>query len=189
MQIIGLTGGIGSGKSTIARGLQRRGYMVYLCDDEAKRVVVEDPAVRAQITQLLGPEVYQDGYYMTKVVRAKIAARPSLLDRLNAIIHPAVREDILHRPERPLFIETAILFESGLDSLCDCIVAVTAPETVRIARVLKRERNWTEDEVKRRMARQMSEQQLKAKADIVLCNDGTTSIEALVEQLLESLDI
>ena len=93
--IIGLTGGIGSGKSTIAQGLRQMGYAVYDTDSEAKRLIVEDAAVREQIISLLGPEVYQDNIYQTAIVAQRVFADKGLLARLNAIVHPAVRADIL----------------------------------------------------------------------------------------------
>ena len=188
MRIIGLTGGIGSGKSTVAGELVARGYAVYLCDDEAKRIVVENPAVRAQIRALLGDEVYAGDVYQTAVVLRRLSEDPSLLPRLNAIIHPAVIEDIMAKGEglmanELLFVESAILYESGIDRICDRVVAVTAPEDLRIARVLAREKDWSADDVRRRMNRQMPESELIRRADIVLCNDGTQSIASLVDDL------
>ena len=188
MRIIGLTGGIGSGKSTVARELVARGYAVYLCDDEAKRIVVENPTVRAQIRALLGDEVYVGDVYQTAVVLRRLSEDPSLLPRLNAIIHPAVIEDIMAKAEglmanELLFVESAILYESGIDRICDRVVAVTAPEDLRIARVLAREKDWTADDVRRHMNRQMPESELIRRADIVLCNDGAQSVASLVDDL------
>ena len=93
--IVGITGGIGGGKSVIARRLRQMGYAVYDTDTEAKRLIVEDAAVREQITILLGPEVYQDNIYQTAIVAQRVFSDPSLLAQLNAIVHPAVRADIL----------------------------------------------------------------------------------------------
>ena len=192
MHIIGLTGGIGSGKSTIARALVNRGYTVYLCDEEAKRIVVEDVEVRAQIEDLLGAEVYANNTYQTSVVLQKIAADRSLLERLNAIIHPAVIEDISAtsvkgKTEELLFVESAILYESGVTQLCEFVAAVVAPESVRLARVLKRDPNRNEAEVRRCIGRQMRDEELARRADLVLENDGKQSVEALVDKLLENI--
>ena len=93
--LIGLTGGIGSGKSTIAQQLRAMGYAVYDTDSQAKRLIQSDPHVREQITALFGTEVYQDGVYQTALVAQRVFADPVLLSRLNAIVHPAVRADIL----------------------------------------------------------------------------------------------
>lgn len=192
MHIIGLTGGIGSGKSTIARTLVRRGYTVYLCDEEAKRIVVEDVVVRAQIEDLLGAEVFVDNIYQPSVVLRKLANDPSLLEHLNAIIHPAVLEDIRAASERGkaedlLFVESAILYESGVAQVCEFVAAVVAPESVRLARVLKRDPNRNEAEVRRCINRQMTDEELVRCADVVLENDGVQSIDLLVDRLLENV--
>ena len=93
--IIGLTGGIGSGKSTIAKQLREMEYAVYDTDSEAKRLIVEDATVRRQMEQLFGKEIYADGIYQTALVAQRVFADKSLLAQLNAIVHPAVRADIL----------------------------------------------------------------------------------------------
>lgn len=192
MHIIGLTGGIGSGKSTIARTLVRRGYTVYLCDEEAKRIVVEDVVVRAKIEDLLGAEVFVDNIYQPSVVLQKLANDPSLLEHLNAIIHPAVLEDIRAASKRGkaedlLFVESAILYESGVAQVCEFVAAVVAPESVRLARVLKRDPNRNEAEVRRCINRQMTDEELVRCADVVLENDGVQSIDLLVDRLLENI--
>ena len=93
--IIGITGGIGSGKSTIAKQLRAMGYAVYDTDSAAKRLIVEDAHVRQQIEQLFGNEVYKDGVYQTALVAQRVFADHSLLAQLNAIVHPAVKADIM----------------------------------------------------------------------------------------------
>ena len=93
--LIGITGGIGSGKSTITKQLCKMGYAVYDTDSEAKRLIVEDITVRQQIEQLLGKEVYADGVYQTALVAQRVFADKSLLAQLNAIVHPTVKADIL----------------------------------------------------------------------------------------------
>lgn len=110
--IIGLTGGIGSGKSTIARELAKQGFAIYDCDREAKRIIEEDKDVQQAIIDLLGHEAFADGVYNTKYVAKRVFEEPELLAALNTIVHPKVREDILKR--KPDFIESAILFEAGL---------------------------------------------------------------------------
>ena len=133
----GLTGGIGSGKSTIAKALVQRGYTVYDCDQEAKRIIAEDKDVQQAIVDLLGQEAFVDGKYNTVYVAKRVFVEPQLLKQLNAIVHPAVGKDILTR--QPDFVESAILYESGLDRLCDKIVVVDAPENIRIARTIARD--------------------------------------------------
>lgn len=193
--IIGITGGIGSGKSTIAKQLRAMGYAVYDTDSEAKRLIVEDTQVRQQIEQLFGSEVYKDGVYQTALVAQRVFADHSLLAQLNAIVHPAVRADIERRvsghasresrvenQKNLFFIECAILYQAGFDSLCDKVVAVTAPEDVRLQRVIARDHS-SSDKVLARMRAQQAEEILQ-RADIIINNDGQTSILTLCEEIL-----
>ena len=165
--IIGITGGIGSGKSTIARELSQRGFAVYDCDKEAKRIIAENKDVQQQIINLFGEKSFINGIYNTQYI-SKCVFSPSLqgrsgealLAQLNEIIHPAVKADILQRSgltaqrsnsvavqqAKPvcqaapvLFVESAILFEAGLDTICDKIIVIEAPEEVRIARTIERD--------------------------------------------------
>ena len=177
----------------IARQLRRMGYEVYDTDSQAKRLIVEDSKIRKQITALFGEEVYKDGVYQTALVAQKVFADKSLLAQLNAIVHPAVRQDILHRFTSPpfrgesggglFFIECAILYQAGIDALCDKVVAVTAPEDIRLSRVIARDRSDI-DKVRARMRAQSTEEDLR-RADIVIHNDGTTPIPQLCEELLQ----
>ena len=187
--IIGITGGIGSGKSVIAKQLREMGYAVYDTDSEAKRLIVEDAHVREQMEQLFGEEVYRDGVYQTAVVAQRVFADKSLLARLNTIVHPAVRADIKDwilenggRDSEVNFIECAILYQAGFDSLCDKVVAVTAPEDIRMERVIARDHS-TIDKVRARMRAQNAEQDM-LRADIVVNNDGEIPISTLCRQIL-----
>ena len=196
--IIGITGGIGSGKSVIAKQLRRMGYSVYDTDSEAKRIIVEDATVREQMTALFGEEVYQDGVYQTSFVAQQVFADKNLLAKLNAIVHPAVKQDIisklrslgvlsepLKRDSGLFFIECAILFQAGFDVLCDKVVAVTAPEYIRLERVIARDHSDM-DKVRARMRAQEAEKDLQ-RADIVINNDGTTPIPTLCEEIIHLL--
>ena len=196
--IIGITGGIGSGKSTIAKQLREMGYMVYDTDSEAKRLIVEDTHVRQQIEQLFGSEVYKDGVYQTALVAQRVFADHSLLAKLNAIVHPAVKADIMNRVSRLasqesqignqknlFFIECAILYQAGFDTLCDKVVAVTAPEEIRLARAVARDHS-TIEKVRARIHAQEAEKDVK-RADIVINNDGQTPILTLCEEILRFL--
>lgn len=204
--IIGITGGIGSGKSVIAKQLRQMGHEVYDTDSEAKRLIVEDTHVREQITALFGPEAYKDGVYQTAFVAQQvfnancplpIANCPSpnpLLARLNAIVHPAVHQDILNRysptftdihRHSPIFIECAILYTAHLDQLCDKVVVVTAPEEVRLVRTIARDHSDI-DKVRARMRAQNVEEDIR-RADIIINNDGNTPISILCEQILKEL--
>lgn len=197
--IIGITGGIGSGKSVIARQLRKMGYSVYDTDSEAKRIIVEDATVREQMTALFGEEVYKDDVYQTSFVAQQVFADKNLLAKLNAIVHPAVKADIISKfrslgvPSEPLnshprglfFIECAILFQAGFDVLCDKVVAVTAPEDIRLERVIARDHSDM-NKVRARMRAQEAEKDLQ-RADIVINNDGTTPIPTLCEEIIHLL--
>ena len=198
--IIGITGGIGSGKSTIAKQLREMGYAMYDTDSEAKRLITEDAIVRQQIEQLFGSEAYTNGVYQTAWVAQRVFADKSLLAQLNAIVHPAVKEDIIRWVQHinealpsyatsfqptPCFVECAILYQAGFNTLCDKVVAVTAPEEVRIDRVITRDHS-TIEKVRARMRAQDLEQNLQC-ADIVVNNDGTLPIAKLCETILQQI--
>ena len=198
--IIGLTGGIGSGKSTVAEQLREMGYAVYDTDSEAKRLIMENPKVRQQMEQLFGKEVYQNGVYQTAMVAQRVFADKSLLAQLNGIVHPTVKTDIMrwaqsfhpttqHDTTRhnttPCFVECAILYQAGFDALCDKVVAMTAPEEVRLARAIARDHS-TIDKVRARMRAQETEKDIQ-RADIVINNDGSTPIPTLCEEIIRLL--
>lgn len=142
MMIVGLTGGIGSGKSTVAKMFKKLGVPVYNSDKKAKNLMKSSKKLRASIKALLGDDAY-DGKKLNKAYIAnKIFQDKSLLNKLNGIVHPAVRENFISwakKQEAPYVIqEAAIIFENGLHEFYDKIVLVTAPEKVRLKRVLER---------------------------------------------------
>ena len=188
--IIGITGGIGSGKSTIAQELGKQGFAVYDCDREAKRIIAENKNVQQAIIALLGKEAFVDGTYNTAYVAQRVFADPKLRQQLNAIIHPAVKEDILNK--RPRVIESAILCEAGLDSLCDKIVVVEAPEAIRIERVLARDYKGdaspaNKDKVRARVQAQANAYDaIPQQKRLTIINDGQTPIANLVQGFINS---
>ena len=209
--MVGITGGIGSGKSTIARALAARGYAVYDCDREAKRIISENKAVQQQIIALLGPEAFVNGVYNTSYVAQRVFAEPELLERLNQIVHPAVKADIIrHSPlsgsaASPLitppflFLDSAILFEAGLDSLCDKIFVIEAPEDIRIARTIARDYHGDAspeniNKVRARIRAQHDQSTIKRPCRVtinqstILLNDGRKSIEELAEEIIALLN-
>ena len=203
--LIGITGGIGSGKSVIAQQLRQVGYGVYDTDSEAKRIIMEDAHVRAQITALFGSQAYKDGVYQTAFVAQQVFADKELLSQLNAIVHPAVRRDILSRladsmildgrsnseqfvdnsQQSFFFIECAILYTAHLDDICDKVVAVIAPEAVRLERVIERDHSDV-TKVLARMRIQDVEMDLK-RADIIINNDGNAPISVLCEEIITQI--
>jgi len=184
---IGLTGGIGSGKSTIAYELAQRGYSVYDCDREAKRIIAEDAQVQAAIIDLLGEQAFDDSQgqrrYNTAYVALRVFDQPQLLQQLNAIVHPAVAQDIIAR--QPDFIESAILYEAGLDALCTKVIVVDAPEELRLARTIARDYHGeaTEENINSVRARMHAQQHRTG--DLLIVNDGKTAINDLVQSILK----
>lgn len=161
---VGLTGGIGSGKSTVARLLEMMGAAVYVADDRAKRLMNIDARLKEEIIRLFGSEAYlPNGTLNRPSLAAQVFGHPERLTLLNAAVHPAVARDFLswvaaqeQTPRRPAYVveEAAILIESGAWKQMDVIVAVTAPLEVRLRRVMQR------DGVTRQMAMRRIEAQL-----------------------------
>ena len=195
--IVGLTGGIGSGKSYIAQALAQRGFAVYDCDREAKRIISENKDIQAAIIDLLGEEafIYHQSsiIYNTEYVAKRVFADPKLLNELNKIVHPAVKEDILSRTHSltPSFIESAILFESGLDQLCDKIVVVTAPEEVRIARTIARDYQGeaTPENINKVRARIHAQKEIPASTEVpqgrilTVINDEASVLSSIIDRI------
>ena len=182
---IGVTGGIGSGKSTVCRVFSLLGIPYYDSDAEAKRLMNTDSELATRIRSLLGPGAYTDQGLDRAYVSARVFGHPDRLQRLNAIVHPAVEHDFARWAEAqqaPYVIEeSAILFESGADRLMDRTVAVVAPEEVRIRRVCRRDLR-EEQAVRARIAHQMSDEERIRRADYVLQADER---ELLIPQILE----
>ncbi len=188
--LIGLTGGIGSGKSTLAAGLHELGYPIYDTDAHAKQIILTNPMVRSQVELLFGSEVLEGNVYHTHLVAKQVFHDPGMLDKLNRIVHPAVafdvqeweREEVRCHPQQPFcFVESAILYPSGFDRLCNRIVVVTAPEGIRIQRVVERD-HTSVDRVQARIRAQESAIDVH-RADLVVHNDGTTPISELCKQI------
>lgn len=192
--IVGITGGIGSGKSTIARELVKRGFAVYDCDREAKRIIAENPDVQKEIIDLLGKEAFiyhpSSIIYNTTYVAKRVFADPHLLKELNRIVHPAVKADILSSFTShlsPLFLESAILFESGLNLLCNRIIVIDAPEDIRIARTIARDYHGDASPANINKVRARIHAQHIPQGDLTLLNDGHTPIEEIVDKIQQFL--
>jgi len=183
-KIIGLTGGIGSGKTTVARFIEEFGFPVYYSDDRAKSIVNDNEALKSEIRALLGDHAYDsNGKYDRKFVAEKVFSDTELLHRLNEIIHPAVRldfEDWIKRQSKYLiFKETALLFELKLNQQCDRSLLVTAEDNIRIKRVMDRD-GKTYREIQAIMEKQMPEKEKIKLADCIIYNNS--DLEDLKEQ-------
>lgn len=172
-KIIGLTGGIGSGKTTIANYFADLGVPVYIADTEAKKILYF-PEVVQEIAQVFGEEVLTDNMPDRKKLASVVFNNPEKLKQLNAIIHPRVRQHFVdwaeqHKKERFVIKEAAILFESGSFKDCDKVILVTAPKEVRIKRVMKRD-GVSKEEVLERMKNQWDEEKKKKLSDFIIEN-------------------
>lgn len=163
------------------------GFQLYDTDREAKRLILSDASVRQAIIALLGSEAYADGVYQTAYVASRVFADAALLQALNAIVHPAVIRDIQLRTQQgDWVIESALLFSSGIAELCDKTILVTAPEEVRIQRVVQRDKTDAE-QVRTRIHAQEAEQDWAAQADIIVLNDGTSTQDQLCRYIVHNL--
>lgn len=144
MIIVGLTGGIGSGKTTVAKEFEALGVPVYIADVEAKKLIKRSKIIKRKLIQLFGESTYVNGVLNKPFVADKIFNDAKLLEQMNAIIHPRVARHfnkwVLKQSSPYVIKEVAILFETGGDQFCDYIIAVTAPKELRIKRVLKRDK-------------------------------------------------
>ena len=172
----GITGGIGSGKSYVCKLLAQRGIEVYDCDAAAKRLIRTSPRLRQQLKALIG------SLDKAAISRFLLASEENQ-QAVNAIVHPAVFQDF--EESGMLWMESAILFESGADKLVDRVVVVTAPEEIRIERVMQRD-DITREKALQWIARQWPQEQVKARADFEIINDGHTDLNSQIERLLTS---
>lgn len=189
MLILGITGGIGSGKSYISLLLSEQlSVPVYDCDAEAKRLICEDEIIKRKLTELVGTHVYKDEKLQKKVLADYVFSSPQNAQKVDAIVHPAVKDDFLKWVQRQrsevIAIETAILYESGFDVLVDKVLYVNAPLELRLQRAMKRDGS-TREQVKARISMQQSEAQ-RGKADYIIDN-GSVGKEALQEALQKIL--
>lgn len=179
--VLGITGGIGSGKSYISALLQTMGVPVYDCDSEAKRLIADCPEIRQALTALVGNDIYEG----TRLVRERLAqylfACADHAGRVNAIVHPAVLHDFrqwIMRQETPIVaMESAILYESGFHAHVDKVLFVDAPEAVRLHRAMQRS-GATEQQIRERMKLQHAEAH-RPLADYVIDNYNLSDRELL----------
>lgn len=187
----GITGGIGSGKSFVCKRLQLRGIDVYDCDAAAKRLINTDTDIRRRLTALIGPEAYisvPNGSILgtTPTVLNKAAVARFLLDSesnakaIDDIVHPAVFRDFQESGIE--WMESAIMYESGIYRLVDRVIVVTAPLEVRIQRVMKRD-GITREKVLEWMQRQWPQDEVRRRADYEIINDGQADIDAQIDHL------
>lgn len=195
--IIGITGGIGSGKSYVCKLLAQQGYALYEADARAKAVVVEDEEVKRNITALLGQDAYlADGTYNRAFVAQQVFHDSEKLAALNALVHPAMKDDFnrflqrlpKHYPKKAVIKEAAIMYESGSHKATDVMVTVYAPMWLRLQRVQQRD-GISVEAVLARMEKQWTDSQKIRLADYTLYNDGFHAVAPQLSWLLQRLGV
>ena len=180
---IGIAGGIGSGKSYLSRILEQKGYQVYDCDAAAKRLIRTEPEIREKLTELIGPRAYrEDGELNKALVSRFLLASARKTRAVNAIVHPFVFRDF--EASGLEWMESGIMFESGINTLVDRVVAVIAPKDIRIQRVMERDR-ISKEKVLEWMDRQMPQRDVIKKADFVVINDGQMDLERQIIKIID----
>ena len=188
---IGITGGIGSGKSIVSRLLGLMGIPVYISDTDTKRLMLSDGQIRDGLVALLGPSVYAGGGLNKPLLASYLFGDKEHAGRVNGIVHPRVRDDfrrwVQGHAACPLVgIESAILLEAGFRTEVDCVVMVYAPREVRIRRSMERDAS-SREQVEQRVSNQMDDEEKRRQADFVILNDGETPLIPQVLKLIVSL--
>lgn len=188
---IGITGGIGSGKSVVSQLLEVMGIPVYITDVESKRLTNTDPYIKEELSSLLGERVFADGVLNKPLLASYLFGHPDHARQVNGIIHPRVKNDFRSWVEkRALFpivgMESAILIESGFADEVDVVVMVYAPLEIRIQRAVARD-NSSRELIMKRIESQMNDEEKRKRADFVIVNDDDMPLIPQVLELISSL--
>ena len=190
MKIIGLTGGIGSGKTTVAKMFSELGVPIYIADIEAKKLTNSSKAIRRKLIKLLGEESYSEEGLNRAFVAEKIFNDKGLLNSVNEIIHPKVaahfKKWVLKQNFPYVIKEAAILFENGSYKECDTVILVTAPKPIRIKRILERDKT-TEADIQQRMDNQWYDEDKIQLADIVVNNIDLETTKKRIAEIHKAL--
>lgn len=182
---VGLTGGMGSGKTTVARIFQTLGVPVYFADEEAKKLMRKDEIIRKAVIEAFGEESYEGTEPNRSFLVSHVLNNEEQIKKLNAIVHPVTISDAqrwMEKQRTPYALkEAAIIFETGSEAYLDYVIGVTAPEEIRIQRIMKRD-DRSREEVLQFMSRQMDEKEKMDKCDFVIFNDGK---QMLIPQVLQ----
>lgn len=188
---IGLTGGIGSGKSVVSHLLKTMGIPVYIADDESKRITSTDAFIKQQLINLLGDEVYINGVLNKNLLAAYIFSDAEHANIVNEIIHPRVKEDFVKWVDKNskypvVAIESAILIEAGFTDEVDIVAMVYAPMDLRLQRLALRDSSSSKEQILKRIQSQMDDEKKKALADFVIVNDEQIPVIPQVIELVKS---
>ena len=192
MKRIGITGGIGAGKSLVAEIIKAMGYPVYNSDERAKELTESNPKIKEGLIHLFGEEIYQNDTLNKFALAQAIFSDESLREKVNALIHPIVREDFnlwaLAQNNSLVFNESAILFETGSFKNFDAIILVYASKELRIKRIMKRD-NCSENEVLKRMNSQFSDEEKYQLTEFRVLNDEQTPLLVQVEKIILNVSL
>ena len=187
---IGITGGLGSGKSVVSLLFTAIGVPVYVADNEGKKLSDTSPVIRKKLKELFGDDIYTDIGLNRKRLASLVFTDEALLEKVNSIIHPVVRKDFNEWANRQdsgyCAIESAILYESGFDNDVDVVIMVYAPVELRLARAMKRD-NATEAEIMKRMNRQIPDALKRKQADFVIVNDDVQAVIPQIDSIMKQL--
>ena len=189
---IGLTGGIGSGKTTIVNYFKEMGVPVYIADDEARKLM-QSKFIIEEIKKTFGDSLFENDILNRAKLAEIVFNDSSKLDQLNAIVHPAVKKDFkawleTNKNYAYVIYEAAILFESGRYKDCDIVITVTAPEETRIERVIKRDKT-NREQVLDRMKMQWKDEERISKSNFIILNDNLKNAKEEVVKILKILNI
>ena len=187
---VGVTGGIGAGKSLICSILERMGYPVFYSDIEAKKIIISNPQVRIDLIELFGIQIFKDHQLDRKLLANLLFSDSTLIEKMNAIVHPKVREEFenwaLSQDSQLVFNEAAILFETGSYKNFDATILVTAPLEIRLNRVMNRDNSIRAD-VQKRIDNQWSDDQKVILSTYRIQNDDIQSVLDQLDEVLYEL--
>ena len=191
-KLIGITGGIGAGKSTVSSICKHLGFKVYNSDQRAKEIVSEDSIIKKKLISFFGNNIYKNGVLDRKFLSDKIFNDKSSLEQINSIIHPAVKKDfnswvINNSNEKILFKESALLLESGAYKELDKIILIVSDKNLRVSRVLNRDQNRSKKEIESIIDKQIDEVDAIKYADIVIDNNHKKMLLPSVIKEIEKL--
>jgi dephospho-CoA kinase len=196
---IGITGGIGSGKSFICDEMRKYGFRIYNCDDEAKRLMVEDQNIVNSLKKIIGDEAYSSDNKLNKAAIAKfLFSNNKNAQRINAIVHPAVKKDFLRwakeienstepNIKKIPIMESAILYESHFEDVVDKVVLIWAEEQTRLKRAMERD-NTSQEAIKARMSSQLPGKELLKRADYVFNHEDYSTTNVELQKLLNYIE-
>lgn len=191
---IGVTGGIGSGKSYVCRLLAERGIPIYNCDNEAKRLMAENESIRKSLSEVIGDKAYieSEGTYILNkpIIASFLFADEQNASKVNAIVHPVVKQDFcnwaMHQTSDMVVQECAILFESGFNDTVDVAIEVYAAKKLRLQRAMARD-NASAQQIEARMTHQMPEEEKRRLADFTIVNDTQSDLNTQIDNILDEI--